>query len=69
MADELNTSLEETKVLEVGDIVEGTVLKVEDKLAILDVSYKQDAVLPVNEISNVFVEKASDFLKEGTRLQ
>ncbi|SDM77801.1 small subunit ribosomal protein S1 [Fictibacillus solisalsi] len=68
MADELNTSLEETKVLEVGDIVEGTVLKVEDKLAILDVSYKQDAVLPVNEISNVFVEKASDFLKEGDKI-
>ncbi|KSU85596.1 small subunit ribosomal protein S1 [Fictibacillus enclensis] len=68
MADELNTSLEETKVLEVGDIVEGTVLKVEDKLAILDVSYKQDAVLPVNEISNVFVEKASDFLKEGDKV-
>ncbi|MDM5199536.1 30S ribosomal protein S1 [Fictibacillus enclensis] len=68
MADELNTSLEETKVLEVGDVVEGTVLKVEDKLAILDVSYKQDAVLPVNEISNVFVEKASDFLKEGDKI-
>ncbi|RXY98709.1 30S ribosomal protein S1 [Fictibacillus sp. S7] len=68
MADELNTSLEETKVLEVGDIVEGTVLKVEDKLAILDVSHKQDAVLPVNEISNVFVEKASDFLKEGDKV-
>ncbi|UZJ80814.1 30S ribosomal protein S1 [Fictibacillus sp. KU28468] len=68
MADELNTSLEETKVLEVGDVVEGTVLKVEDKLAIIDVGYKQDAVLPVNEISNVFVEKASDFLKEGDKV-
>ncbi|MDN4074581.1 30S ribosomal protein S1 [Fictibacillus terranigra] len=68
MADELNTSLEETKVLEVGNVVEGTVLKVEDKLAIIDVGYKQDAVLPVNEISNVFVEKASDFLTEGDRV-
>lgn len=68
MAEEFNASLEEAKVIEVGDIVEGTVLKVEEKLAIIDVGYKQDAVLPVNEISNVFVEKAADFLKEGEKV-
>lgn len=65
MTEEMNTSLTDTKVVETGDVVQGTVIKVEDKYALIDIGYKQDALLAVNEISNLFVEKASDVLNTG----
>ncbi|EIT86573.1 30S ribosomal protein S1 [Fictibacillus macauensis ZFHKF-1] len=68
MTEEMNTSLEEAKVLVIGEITEGTVLKIEDKLAILDVKYKQDAILPINEVSNVAVDHVSDVLQVGDRV-
>jgi small subunit ribosomal protein S1 len=68
MTEEMNTSLTNATQAETGEIVTGTVLKVEDKHALVDISAKQDAFLPINEVSSLFIEKVSDVLNEGDQI-
>ncbi|MFC0234977.1 30S ribosomal protein S1 [Fictibacillus phosphorivorans] len=68
MTDEMSTSLTNASMAEKGEIIKGTVLKVEDKHALVDISAKQDAFLPINEVSSLFIEKVSDVLNEGDRI-
>ncbi|MBN3555933.1 30S ribosomal protein S1 [Fictibacillus nanhaiensis] len=68
MTDEMSTSLTNASMAEKGEIVKGTVLKVEDKHALVDISAKQDAFLPINEVSSLFIEKVSDVLNEGDQI-
>lgn len=51
-----------------GDIVTGTVVKVEDKQVLVDISYKTEGIVPLNELSNVQVENAHELVKEGDSL-
>jgi small subunit ribosomal protein S1 len=60
---------EEVAALKVGDVVTGQVTKVEDKQVLVDVSYKTDGVIPISELANVHIEKASDVVQEGQTLQ
>jgi small subunit ribosomal protein S1 len=55
----------EVQTYQPGDIISGTVTKVEDKVALVDFGYKHEAILPIGEISNVHIEKASDVLSVG----
>ncbi|MCM3718949.1 30S ribosomal protein S1 [Fictibacillus phosphorivorans] len=68
MTEEMSTSLTNTAQAEAGEIVKGTVLKVEDKHALVDINAKQDAFLPINEVSSLFIEKVSDVLNEGDQI-
>ncbi|MED1863645.1 30S ribosomal protein S1 [Fictibacillus nanhaiensis] len=68
MTDEMSTSLTNATMAEKGEIIKGTVLKVEDKHALVDISAKQDAFLPINEVSSLFIEKVSDVLNEGDQI-
>ncbi|WP_221565220.1 30S ribosomal protein S1 [Alkalihalobacillus sp. TS-13] len=68
MTDEMNQELSEIKPLDVGDIVEGTVTKVEEKHALIDAGYKIDGILPISELSSLHVEKVSDVLSDGDTL-
>jgi small subunit ribosomal protein S1 len=68
MTEEMSTSLTNATQAETGEIVTGTVLKVEDKHALVDISAKQDAFLPINEVSSLFIEKVSDVLNEGDQI-
>ncbi len=68
MTDEMNQELSEIKPLELGDIVEGTVTKVEEKHALIDTGYKLDGILPISELSSLHVEKVSDVLSDGDTL-
>ncbi|MGP4082184.1 30S ribosomal protein S1 [Pseudalkalibacillus sp. R45] len=68
MTDEMNQELSEIKPLDVGDIVEGTVTKVEEKHALIDAGYKMDGILPISELSSLHVEKVSDVLSDGDTL-
>lgn len=68
MTEEMSTSLTNATQAETGEIVKGTVLKVEDKHALVDISAKQDAFLPINEVSSLFIEKVSDVLNEGDQI-
>ncbi|MFC0188523.1 30S ribosomal protein S1 [Fictibacillus aquaticus] len=66
MTEEMN--LTNTELVKAGDIAEGTVIKVEDKFALVDIGSKQDAFLPINEISSLYLEKAGDALTEGEKI-
>ncbi|WP_408006543.1 30S ribosomal protein S1 [Pseudalkalibacillus sp. A8] len=68
MTDEMNQELSEIKPLELGDIVVGTVTKVEEKHALIDAGYKMDGILPISELSSLHVEKVSDVLSDGDTL-
>ncbi|WLV23454.1 30S ribosomal protein S1 [Aciduricibacillus chroicocephali] len=51
-----------------GDIVTGTVVKVEDKQVLVDISYKTEGIVPLIELSNVQVENAHELVNEGDSL-
>lgn len=55
----------ELKSFNVGDVVTGTVTKIEDKHALVDVGFKVDAIVPISELSSLHIEKVSDMLSEG----
>lgn len=52
----------------VGDQLEGTVVKIEEKHALVDIGYKIEGILPISELSNIHVEKISDILSEGDKI-
>jgi small subunit ribosomal protein S1 len=68
MAEEIQNDVE-VKTYDIGDVVKGTVSKVEDKHALVDFGYKIDGILPIGEISNVHIEKATDALSTGDELE
>lgn len=57
--------VDELKNYEVGAIVSGKVVKVEDKQAFVDVGYKVDGIIPISELSSLHVEKVADVLNVG----
>ncbi len=66
----MNEEEYEVQGFKVGDIVEGTVTKVEDKQVIVDVEKsKVDGIIPISELSSLHVEKASDVVSEGDKLK
>jgi small subunit ribosomal protein S1 len=68
MTEEIQNDVE-VKTYDIGDVVKGTVSKVEDKHALVDFGYKIDGILPIGEISNVHIEKATDALSIGDELE
>jgi len=51
-----------------GSIVDGTVVKVSDNEVLVNVGFKSDGIIPLNELSNSPVEKPSDILKVGDEI-
>ncbi len=39
-----------------GQIVTGTVVKIEDKQALIDIGYKTEAILPISEVSSMHLD-------------
>ncbi|GGK18877.1 30S ribosomal protein S1 [Caldalkalibacillus thermarum] len=68
MVEEIQNNVE-VQQYETGDRVKGTVTKVKEKYALIDIGYKIDAILPIGEISNVHIDKVGDALKEGDELE
>jgi small subunit ribosomal protein S1 len=53
----------------IGDIVVGQVTKVEDKQVYVNIpNSKVDGIVPISELSNIHVEKASDVVTKGVEL-
>lgn len=68
MVEDINQG--EVFVPEVGDVVEGTVTKVEDKQVIVDIkNCKQMGIIPISELSSLHIEKASDVVEENDKLE
>jgi small subunit ribosomal protein S1 len=51
--------------LKKGDVVKGTIVKIEDNQAFVSLGYKYDGVIPLRELSAVHVENASDVVQVG----
>lgn len=56
---------EKNTAFEVGDILEGTVARIDDKQVLVDTNHKTESILPISELSNLHVEHPSDVLSEG----
>jgi small subunit ribosomal protein S1 len=69
MTEEMNNEMAEVKDFSVGEIVTGTVTKVEEKQAYVNVGYKMDGIIPISELSSLHVEKVSDVLDEGDEVE
>src|SRR5690625_3198406 len=61
--DELNQEVSEFKELSVGDSVTGKVVKIEDEQILVDFGWKTDGIVPINELSNLRIETASEVVE------
>lgn len=62
-----NTNKEMTSV-EVGKIITGTVVKIEEKQVFVDIGYKAEGIVPISELANLHVEQANDVVNEEEEL-
>lgn len=58
--DEMNKEVAELKEFFVGEEVTGKVVKVEDDQVLVDIGWKTDGIVPLNELSSQRIEQASD---------
>jgi small subunit ribosomal protein S1 len=59
----------EVNVYKVGDIVQGKVVKVEDKQVLVDIAgSKQSGIIPISELSSLHIEKTSDAVSVGDEI-
>ena len=57
----MNEEVMDSKELQVGDVVTGSVTKVEENKCLQNVGYKTDGVIPISELANVHMKKARYF--------
>ncbi|WP_243290079.1 30S ribosomal protein S1 [Bacillus sp. FJAT-47783] len=68
MVEEMNHI--EVQSPEVGDIVKGSVAKVEEKQVIVEIeNCKLPGIIPISELSSLHIEKASDVVKENDEVE
>ena len=68
MTEEMN--LENFRNVEIGEIVTGTVTKIEDKQVLVHVeNSKLDGIVPISELASLHVEKASDVVELNQELK
>ncbi|MDR1447482.1 MAG: 30S ribosomal protein S1 [Candidatus Ancillula sp.] len=68
-ADELIAAVDKTiKYFKDGDVIEGTVVKIDRDEVLLDVNYKTEGVIPVKELSIQRNVKPEDLVKIGDKL-
>lgn len=67
MAEEMKSA--QAASFQVGDVVKGKVVQVENNQALVDVGYKTEAILPVSELSSLHVEQVSDVLSVGDEVE
>src|SRR5699024_10071195 len=60
---------DQNTALEVGEILEGTVARIDDKQVLVDTNQKTESILPISELSNLHVEHPSDVLSEGDEVR
>lgn len=63
--DEMSNEMPE---FEVGSIVKGNVVKIEDKQILVDFGYKSDGVVPISELSTLHIEHPKDVVAEGEEI-
>ncbi|MBU5594241.1 30S ribosomal protein S1 [Amphibacillus sp. MSJ-3] len=66
--DEMNKEVSELKELTVGELVTGKVVKIEDKQILVDIGWKTDGIVPINELSNLHIETANEVVSMDDEL-
>src|SRR5699024_1994024 len=61
--------VESNNELQVGNIITGKVVKIEEKQVFVDIDYKSEVIIPISELSNLHVENAGDVVEEGEELE
>lgn len=59
---------EMNQALEIGNILEGTVVKVDEKQVLVDVGLKSEGIIPIGELSNLHVESPAEVVSVGDSL-
>lgn len=54
--------------LQVGDIVTGTVVKIDEKQVFVDIGQKSEGIIPISELSNLHVENPAEIVSENDEL-
>lgn len=65
MSDEKNNDILNVSI---GEVVTGTVVKVEEKQVLVDIGHKTEGIVPISELSNLHVEHPSEVVKEGEEI-
>lgn len=61
--------VESNNELQVGNIITGTVVKIDEKQVFVDIGYKSEGLIPISELSNLHVENAADVVSDGEELE
>lgn len=61
--------VESNNELQVGNIVTGTVVKIDEKQVFVDIGYKSEGIIPISELSNLHVENPTDVVEDGQQLE
>src|SRR5690625_4910718 len=61
--------VESNNELQVGKIITGKVVKIDEKQVFVDIGYKSDGIIPISELSNLHVENAADVVSEDEELE
>lgn len=74
MSEEMNVqesqeAMDNLVSLKKGDIVTGTIVKLEDNQAFVSLGYKYDGVIPIRELSSVQLNSASEAVEVGQEVQ
>lgn len=63
--DEINNEFQK---MDIGSIVTGTVVKIEEEQVFVDINYKTEGIIPISELSSLPVEHPNDVVTEGEKL-
>src|SRR5690625_203604 len=61
--------VESNNELQVGNIISGTVVKIDEKQVFVDIGYKSEGIVPISELSNLHVEDPNDVVENGEQLE
>jgi len=61
--------VESNNELQVGNIITGTVVKIDEKQVFVDIGHKSEGIIPISELSNLHVENAADVVDDGQELE
>src|SRR5699024_2123728 len=55
--------VETNNTFQVGDIVTGTVVQIEEKQVLVNIGHKSEGIIPISELSNLHVESPGDIVE------
>ena len=66
---DLNESIEKIEELKYGNVLKGTVLKVDADEVLVDIGAKSDGIIPIGELSYAKIEDPSSFIEVGEEIE